>query len=135
VRVFWVLALHAFGKSTIALSREALATSLHCSESAAKRAISELAERGHVENRSDAQPSKLLRPALVGILGQSRRGKDFDPWDNGSPGLRNLSATLPAPHAAWHLPGLQGNSDLAVRVPTVRAELGPDAPPEQKPSA
>jgi DeoR/GlpR family transcriptional regulator of sugar metabolism len=48
-RVFGLLALRAFGRSTVALSREELATSLHCSESAAKRAISELAERGHIE--------------------------------------------------------------------------------------
>jgi hypothetical protein len=33
----------------VALSREELATTLHCSESAAKRAISEMAERGHIE--------------------------------------------------------------------------------------
>ena len=48
-RVFGVLALRAFGKSAVALSREELATSLRCSESAAKRAISELADRGHIE--------------------------------------------------------------------------------------
>jgi len=35
-RVFGVLALRAFGKSKVALSHEELATSLHCSVSAAK---------------------------------------------------------------------------------------------------
>jgi hypothetical protein len=42
-------ALRAFGKSTVALSREELSASLRCSKSAAKRAIAELAERGHIE--------------------------------------------------------------------------------------
>jgi predicted ArsR family transcriptional regulator len=71
-RVFGVLALRAFGKSTVALSREELSASLRCSESAAKRAISELAERGHIEIVRTHKPSELLRAALHGIRGCSR---------------------------------------------------------------
>jgi hypothetical protein len=131
VRVFGVLALRAFGKSTVALSREELATSLRCSESATKRAISELADRGHIEIvRTHNHPNSY-------VLRSSVFSPSAGAAETATPAATDLRACATCRRPCRRLTragicrGCKSDSDLAARVREVRAELGPNASPEE----
>ena len=130
-RVFGVLALRAFGKSTVALSREELSASLRCSESAAKRAISELAERGHIEIvRTHNHPNSYVLRSTVFAAAAG-------PTSAAIPETNTVRACATCRPPCLRLTragvcrGCKADSDLAARVREIRTELGTDASPEQ----
>jgi len=131
VRVFGVLALRAFGKSTVALSREELATSLHCSESAATRAISELADRGHIEIvRTHNHPNSYVLRSTV-FSGGAGRSSGATPEANPLRACASCRRPCLRLTRAGICRGCKADFDLAAHVREVLAELGPGASPEQ----
>ena len=130
-RVFGVLALRAFGKSTVALSHEELATSLHCSESAAKRAISELAEHGHIEIvRTHNHPNSYVLRSTVFSAGAGTPSTAISETNAVRACARCRRPCLRLTRAGI-CRGCKADSDLAARVREIRLELGTEATPEQ----
>ena len=131
VRVFGVLALRAFGKSTVALSREELSACLHCSKSAAKRAIAELAERGHIEIvRTHNHPNSYVLRSTVFSAGAGASSAAI-PEANKVRACASCRRPCLRLTRAGVCRGCKADSDLAARVREIRAELGPGASPEQ----
>jgi DNA-binding Lrp family transcriptional regulator len=130
-RVFGVLALRAFGKSTVALSREELSASLRCSKSAAKRAVAELAERGHIEIvRTHNHPNSYVLRSTVFSAGPVASSAAI-PEGNTVRACASCRRPCLRLTRAGICRGCKADSDLAARVRAIRSELGPGATPEQ----
>ena len=130
-RVFGVLALRAFGKSTVALSREELSASLHCSESAAQRAISELAVRGHIEIvRTHNHPNSYVLRSTVFSAGVGISAASI-PETNVVRACASCRRPCSRLTRAGTCRRCKADSDLAARVKEVRTQLGTGATPEQ----
>ena len=130
VRVFGMLALRAFGKSTVALSREEISASLHCSKSATKRAITELAGRGHIEIvRTHNHPNSYVLRSTV--FSAAATASPVNPQANPLRACANCRRQCLRLTRAGICRGCKTNSELAVRVREIRAELGTGASPEQ----
>jgi DNA-binding Lrp family transcriptional regulator len=131
MRVFGVLALRAFGKSTVALSHEELSASLHCSESAAKRALTELAKRGHIEIvRTHNHPNSYVLRSTVFSAGVCK-SSDAIPETKAVRACASCRRPCLRLTRAGVCRGCKADSDLAARVREIRADLGPGSSPEQ----
>ena len=130
-RLFGVLALRAFGESTVARSHKELARDLSCSESAVKRAVSKLADRGHIDIvRTHNHPNSYVLRSTVFTAGTGMSLAAVPEPNVGRACAICRRPCLRLTHGGI-CRGCKADSDLSARVREIRAELGRDASPER----